>query len=284
MQIFRKNKIIIHCCTQKTGSQWFIPFLNDILEISNKNYANCTFVDYRKSVIFRDSDYKRPSYALQRELYTVQNDKFGFDKLKKNSLYASFYVGPAILNYLKPNQAKVFFILRDPRDLVISWYYSSKYSHTPTEDIDRVRAVLNDASFEDGIKYSIDQMSEFGLFEGVRGWMNIDMNQTWYKVYLYEDFVEQYENFCMHLISFIGLNKDNNLYIDVINKHSFRNYSKGREKGETDKKSHYRSGSTDQWKDEFTEELIEYFEYKTNHLGKQYDRKKNEFKIQLISL
>lgn len=280
MQIFKKNKTIIHCCTQKTASQWFISFLKDVLRKSNKKLTINTFADYRKSVIFRDSSYKKPSYALQKELYTHQNDEFGFNKLKKNSLYTSFYVGPNILNFLKQNQTKVFFILRDPRDLVISWYYSAKYSHPPTEDINRVRSFLMNCSFVEGVKYSIDQMSEFGLFEGVKGWMGRAENKDLYRIYLYDDFVEQYENFCLDLISFLDLKRRNISYDEIITKNSYENFSNGRNKGESDNKSHYRSASINQWKDEFNDELIEYFELKTNNLGKQYDHQKNQFKIQ----
>lgn len=280
MQIFKKNKTIIHCCTQKAASQWFISFLTDVVRESNKKFNINTFVDYRESVIFRDSEYKRPSYALQRELYTFQNDEFGFNKLKKNSLYTSFYVGPNILNFLNTNQAKVFFILRDPRDLVISWYYSAKYSHTPSEEINRVRSFLMNCSFEEGIKFSINQMSEFGLFEGMKGWMFRAENKDLYRIYLYDDFVEQYENFCLDLISFLDLKIRNASYDEIINKHSYKNYSNGRNKGESDNKSHYRSASINQWKNELSDELIEYFELKTNDLGKQYDRQKNQFKIQ----
>lgn len=284
MQIFKKNKIIIHCCTQKAASQWFISFLRDVVGESNKKFNINTFVDYRKEVIFRDSTFKKPSYLLQRELYTHQNDEFGFNKLKKNSLYASFYVGPNILNSLKANQAKVFFILRDPRDLVISWYYSSKYSHAPTEDINRVRSVLMNCSFDEGIKYSIDQMSEFGLFEGIKGWMRQNENNNLFRIYLYDDFVDHYRDFCLDLISFLDLKSRNTSYDKIINKHSYEKYSKGRNKGESDNKSHYRSASINQWKDEFNDELIEYFELKTNNLGKQYDGQKNQFKIQKPNL
>ncbi|WP_339832748.1 sulfotransferase domain-containing protein [uncultured Altibacter sp.] len=277
MQLFKKNKTIIHCCTQKTASQWFISFLSDVIAKSNKNYKIHTFVDYRESVIFKDSIYKKPSYSLQKDLYTEQEADFGFNRLKKNCFYTSFYIGPNILNYLSAKDAKVFFVLRDPRDLVVSWYYSAKYSHPPTEQINIVRSKLVDYSFDDGIKYSIDEMNKFGLFEGVKRWMTQKEDHL-VRIYLYEDFVEHYTTFCLDLLSFLELKKKNVLYDDIINKHSYKNYSSGRKKGESNNKSHYRSASVDQWKNELNEELIEYFELKTNNLGAYYDSQKDNFK------
>ncbi|MCR8666370.1 sulfotransferase domain-containing protein [Aestuariibaculum sp. M13] len=279
MQIFKKSKTIVHCCTQKTASQWFILFLSDIVAERNKKFKKLTFVDYRKSIIFKESIFKKPSYLLQKELYTTQRGGVSFEKLKKRFLYTNFYVGPNILKNLNAKYFRVFFILRDPRDLVVSWYYSAKYSHSLTEDIKRVRSYLKECSFEEGIKYSIDQMSEFGLFEGVRGWMQKSKNDDFFRIYLYEDFVEHYRDFCVNLISFLDLQTPNVSYDKIIDKHAYENYSNGRIKGNSDVKSHYRSAAINQWKTEFNSELIEYFEIKTNNLGQLYDLQKKEFKI-----
>ena len=55
----------------------------------------------------------------------------------------------------KPQSYKAFFVMRDPRDLVISAYFSNRYSHLLMDHIGETRKILNDLSLEEGIIYTI---------------------------------------------------------------------------------------------------------------------------------
>ena len=46
----------------------------------------------------------------------------------------------------KPDLHRAFFVVRDPRDIVVSEYYSLRNSHAPMGDIPQVRKVLRDGN------------------------------------------------------------------------------------------------------------------------------------------
>lgn len=283
MNLFKSKPkpAILHCCTQKTASQWFITFLNDVLKESCNKYKVKSFIDYRSEVIFKKTNFSEPSYELQHKLYSSTTDFLDLKAIKGASMYSGFYIGPSFANHLRNQNTKTFFVLRDPRDLVVSWYYSSKYSHPPSKDINRVRAKLQNCSFNDGIKYSIDQMNDFGLFCGVKNWIefgvsNCDLNV---RILLFDDFVERYQFFCESLITYLELKIDSEKLVEFIEKHSFKKYSGGRAKGDSDNSSHFRSARPNQWKDEFDAEIIEYFKLKTNDLDIFYEDEKSKFRL-----
>lgn len=275
IQIFKKKPTIIHSCTQKSASQWFISFLNDVVN-QNSGYKFKSFTTFRKEDILGKTRFIEPTYELQKLLYT-DVPKIGIKKLSKGIVYSSFYVGPSILEQT-PENSKVFFVLRDPRDIVFSWYNSSKFSHAESPNIIRVRKILNELSYEEGIKFSINELNSFGLFEGINNWLDIDNNDQ-VKVFLYEDLSNQYEKFCYSILDFLDIKIERNELESLLHKHSFSNYSGGRKNGEEDISSHYRSGIVGEWREKFTDELLDVFSKETNSLDKKYERLKSKFLI-----
>jgi len=242
----------------------------DLNRLSRNPYRIIRFSRFREEEIIKRGLAKLPNYELQRKLYedlTV----LPLRNLKSNSIYTNMYIGPAILEYLPNRRSKVFFILRDPRDIVISWYYSTKYSHHLTENIDKSRKVLNNLEFNEGILYSIDIISEFGLFNGIRAWIEHGEAKNC-KIFFYEDLVANYESFMKDLFSYLEFNIGSSDFKDILERHSFSKISNGRKPGEIDVRSHYRSASINEWKKVFSKEIIEYFKLKSNSLDELYEK------------
>jgi hypothetical protein len=97
---------IYHCCTQKTASQWFRGI-----------FADPVFADYTglESVPFIDLGLRGTSIKTAFPVGSVVTH-----------LYIDYPTYQAIP---KPERFRVFFVMRDPRDAVVSWYFSARYSH-----------------------------------------------------------------------------------------------------------------------------------------------------------
>lgn len=268
--------VLIHCCTQKTASQWFKHFFADPIFRRYSRTECFDFVRFREEFILNNIYGKEADYELQRLLYN-DIDLKGL-KLKPGKVYTSFYVGPSVARKLVHGSAKMFFVLRDPRDIAISWYYSAKESHSSTKRIEHVRSELHKLNLEDGLKYSIDQLSKFGLFDCIGEWLNVPLS-TNERIYLYEDLVLNYQSFATDLFHFLDVSIPERDREALLMRHGFENYSNGRRPGEVDVRSHYRKASVMEWEDVFSNSVSEYFSTRTNHLERIYEERRSNFKV-----
>lgn len=186
-----------------------------------------------------------------------------------------------------------FHVIRDPRDIVVSAYFSHKYSH-PTEqakELILLRKSLNEASLRDGLLIEIDFLEH--IFEHIYSW---DYHQENVMEVRMEDLTrDPYEKF-MNIFSFLGLNGGEgtgglklwlkNIAVDVntlvrskntrvhkkllakdllhcVYDNRFSKKSGGRGKGDENIKSHYRKGVPGDW--------VNYFEdAHKNHFKERY--------------
>lgn len=97
------HRNLYHCCTQKTASQWF-----------RRLFTSAMFFDYT---------------GLQMVPYTGQEDAFGLglryatitEPFPRHTAVAHLYVDRATYDAIpKAPSYKTFFVLRDPRDIVVS--------------------------------------------------------------------------------------------------------------------------------------------------------------------
>ena len=107
-----RNNTIYHCCIQKSGSQWFKKIFSDkIIWQQNK------LLSYDPGDNFLTEDHS----ILQK-----------LKKLPKEIIISPLYIRYSdFYKMQKPDNYKAFYIARDPRDLIISNYFSLKYSHDP---------------------------------------------------------------------------------------------------------------------------------------------------------
>src|SRR4029453_4135312 len=121
---------IYHCAMQKTASQWIKALFSD-----PSVYRHSGFLPY----VPRYYKWRAPQpFPLNRAVL---------------SLFLSY---TTLEKIPKPDRHRSFFVLRDPRDMVVSNYFSTRNSHAPMGDIPKVRGVLLERPPKEGMLYLID--------------------------------------------------------------------------------------------------------------------------------
>ena len=149
--------------------------------------------------------------------------------------------------------------MRDPRDLLISWYFSVKYSHTLLGDLGKIRQELGRLDMEDGLLYGIEYLEYHGIFKAQRSWADSPTKDSNVMLVKYEKLIapgnavlfRQVLNHCDIPIPENQLN-------DLLKSYSFENLS-GRKRGQEDQKAHYRKGVDGDWRNYFTGKIQDRF-------------------------
>ncbi len=254
---FKKNpngelSNIFHITIHKAGSQWL------------------------KS-IFADSQVKKAS-GLQ--LYNYESEmKDGYDprNLDKRTFDAPFpegtIVSPIYMDYFnyskfpKPKRYKTIYIIRDPRDLVVSHYFSKRYSHALMGGIAMIREKLNQVSLEDGMIFICQCLQNDGSFKAMRTWGYVPAIDKKTKVFRFEDLtgpdqLSHFEAMFRHLELDIPREK----LEKMLSQHSFERLAHGRKQGEENQNHHYRKGIHGDWKNYFSPKVEEAFGECTENL------------------
>jgi hypothetical protein len=158
-----------------------------------------------------------------------------------------------------------FHVIRDPRDLAVSAYFSHFHSH-PTHDwpllkahrpklreVEKDTGLLMDMEFSKGVYFHISSWdyTQAGILE--LKMENMIKNP-------YEIFPEIFE--FMGLLERISLPK----LLKVVYQNRFAAKTGGRRQNEEDLESHYRKGVTGDWRNHFQTEHKEYFKNKYGDL------------------
>jgi hypothetical protein len=151
-----------------------------------------------------------------------------------------------------------FHVIRDPRDIIISGYFSHLYKHGEKWPKMRVyRNYLKDLDKEEGILAEMEFSSVY-LYH-IFSWNYNNPNILEKK---FEDFianpVEELTEIFSHLQIVPNLLCKEDLRA-IIEKYSFKRLSDGRNQGEENVYSHYRKGMAGDWKNHFSEQHIERF-------------------------
>jgi hypothetical protein len=208
-----------------------------------------------------------------------------------------------------------FHVVRDPRDVVVSSYFSHRYSH-PTVDwpeLTEFRKVLERAPKDEGLLENIKFTAELtidgwktGLFRTLESW---DYGASNILELRFEDVVANpYQSF-LTIFEFLGLVDDSDaprpsslsdystyriggryawlpaltrpkqipgwVLLSMVYENRFSKLAAGRKKGEEDVKSHYRKGESGDWKNHFTEAHKAFFKERYNHLLVKLGYEKN---------
>lgn len=245
LEVLRRSPYqnIYYCCTQRTGSQWFKKILRDPI-----------FYQYTGLKVYNYGE------------LGLKQAKFD-GALPQRTVGTHLYIGyPTYLSIPKPARYRTFFILRDPRDIAVSWYFAAKYSHGALNPIPRLRRGLKKLSQTDGLKYSIDSLEEFGLFWAQRSWMSINGDADKIRIFRYEDFSRDNRKFLQDLLDYMEVAIPPQEFAALYERHAFKQITGGREPGVEDQHNHYRKGIAGDWRNYFDPSLRRHFREVTGDL------------------
>jgi hypothetical protein len=240
-----------HCCVHKTGSQWI-------------------------RAIFQDR--RVYTYSGLRP-FNYQTQRFGgIDerRITERSLTEPFplrtVVTPIYIDYSnyagipKPENHRAFFVMRDPRDVLVSWYFSSRYSHGLMGVVGDVRKMLSDIPKSEGLCYSINHLGEFGLFEALSSWVDAAREDKNVMLVRFEDITG--DDAAIHfgrLFEHLDIAVPDPILRELLDEYSFERLSR-RKKGDEDKKAHYRKGVAGDWMNHFDDAVSTAFNDLTGDL------------------
>lgn len=250
-------KNIYYCCTQKTASQWFKAVFDDFAVYKYTGLEVFHFNQYLDQLQEACTDGSTPRWEFASRLYSGHAANI---PLPKRTIGTHFYISyTSYLTIPKPKRYRTFFIQRDPRDIVVSWYFSVKNSHSPIGLVPKFRDELNGLSLSDGLKYSIDKLEERGIFHVQRSWMDISEDYENIKIFRYEDFAPDNYSFLKNLFDYLEIVMPEREFDALYDRHRFEEYSGDRKRGVENMKSHYRKGKPGDWINYFDSSIMAYF-------------------------
>lgn len=138
-----------HCCVHKTASQWIRAILSDP---RTYRYSDLSTYTYQNRLPGR-SDHRKIT------------DRAFVEPFPRNTIVTPLYIDFENFAAIpKSERYKAFFIMRDTRDLVISWYFSIRYSHTLTGRVPEISELLSSMSLTDGLLYTIERLHDQGQY------------------------------------------------------------------------------------------------------------------------
>lgn len=244
---------VYHCCTQKTGSVWLSSVFSD-------------------PVVYRYSGLHM--FYYNRDLHSKMSDE-------GTRLPSGRMVSPMRISYDEFQEvrninesSRVFFIVRDPRDLIVSWYHSTKALHLSdpkqTPKMASHREKLQELDEEQGLIYAIQFFKDTGRFDRLRSWANV-AEETSVKIVKFEELTSLNALNCfVDLFDFLGFELPTAELERLVKAYSFEKLT-GRKPGQIDEKSHLRGGSSGYWRNQFTPAVHEAFQQEAGDLLGLFD-------------
>jgi len=218
---------VVHITHYKAGSQWVYMVLNHIAE---------------ERIV-------TPEVAAEH--YTRGG-------IVPGSIYPCVYLTKEQFKAVKrPRRSRVFIVIRDLRDTLISQYFSVKKSHEMLNPLmQRARDILNSRDLQEGLIHLMkNNLKSSAKIQ--RSWAG-----SWRTIFVkYEDLVaDEYSTF-NRIFDHCRFVSDETVRREAINAHSFERMT-GRKPGEEDTNSHHRKGVSGDWENYFDKQLKDVFKEK----------------------
>ncbi|MBO4210852.1 sulfotransferase domain-containing protein [Micromonospora echinofusca] len=226
---------IYHCTVRKTGSQWIKKLFSDPIV-----YRHSGLLPYD------------PRFYKRRSLPVIPPGRIGL---------ALFHSYPRFEEISKPGTYRAFFVIRDPRDIVVSSYFSLRNSHAPMGDIPQARKTLQEKPMKEGLLHVIDRLSERYLFKQLRSWANAPSSEN-FRLFRYEDLTgERQPEEVDQLMRHCGITLPPAELETLLSRYSFSRMKKNVESpGQI---SHYRKGKAGDWRNHFDDDIHDAFDAAT---------------------
>jgi len=174
---------------------------------------------------------------------------------ERGRIYAPVYAPYSRLKQVIPDDAasRTFVVIRDPRDTLVSWYFSLMYSHPESTDhITKERRELREMSKSEGLAL----MASKHLQEVM--WIQREWIQAGARIFRYEDFVRDQQRTFKQVFEFCNLPSSDLGRRLIVFRHNFHVRTWWR-MGRENTKSHLRKGVAGDWKNHFSDELKKQF-------------------------
>jgi hypothetical protein len=235
---------VLHCTVQKCASQWIRQILSD-----SRTFQYCGLLAHQyqcglpggfdpRKLTERTFAQPFPTATIVTPIYI---DFAGYQSIPKPASY------------------RTFFVMRDPRDVVVSWYFSAKYSHVAHGDLVGIRHDLSRWPEVDGMRWVIDHLKSYGLFQAQRSWADAPSKDPNVMLIRFEDLVggDQAAWFD-RLFGHLDIRIPSEVQREMLQDHSFEMLS-GRARGHEDAHAHYRKGVAGDWQRHFDDRVLAHF-------------------------
>jgi hypothetical protein len=244
---------VYHCCVWKTASQW----LRNVLS-ATEVYRYSGLLPYAYEV-HEGRDYR----ALQQRTF---DHPFPLHRII-TPLYVNY---ESFASMPKPEQYRAFFVARDPRDVVISHYFSSKFSHNENPGVLEERARVADLPEKEGIIVHMRYMGERGIFDALKSWVVNSDGDARIRVYRFEDLTGGDQlRWVTDLMNHCDIPLPQESLKAILARLSFEKLSGGRKQGEENPQHKYRSGKHGSWVKYFDDDVTRTFEEVAGNLPQQ---------------
>lgn len=243
---------LYHCTVHKAASTWFRDLFRDPVV---KQAHGMPVYHY-------ETDLKRKVY----ENYCDQTRV----RVPDNSIVTNVYCShDQFASHIKHPEYRGFYIVKDPREIVVSSYWSWRKNHPSGHPN---RQLMERLSLEDGLRWTIDELDRtLGKFAAMRSWASQPEDTFLY--FKTEDFFANQDDNLDTLLEFLGIEVAREEFDALCERFSFESLSGGRKPGQVDQGNHFRSGKTGTWR-EMPDEILDYFYETTDDLVEVlgYDR------------
>lgn len=212
--------------------------------------------------------------AFRRVVLPLTESKHFIDEnanLVQGLIYPTLYISKDSFEDVisRPNNItdyKIFVVIRDLRDLLVSLYFSEKNSHASGfKWVDRHRASMKNMGVETGLMFLLED--ENGLCkqaERQASWLNKSTIFK-HKIFKYEDLVEDDHKMMSKVLKYCNIKVEPDHFNMVMKNNSFEALA-GRKRGKENINHHYRKGVAGDWQNYFTPKLKDEFKKRYNHI------------------
>lgn len=252
----KQTSNIYHCCFQKTATQWFRMLFSDRIFLDKTGYPLYT-----------------PGENFITEERTVLQE---LNHIPQGVIVSPFYItAKNFADYTGSKDYRAFYITRDPRDVIISSYFSLRYSHAKSNSyIETRRKELAQLSEHDGITKTVRELARF-ISEIMLQWKRTENVRV--RIFTFEDvFGPRQEAVLADIMQHCRLPLAAGDIRDLVHRYAFDRIS-GRKQGEEDRKNHYRKGISGDWQNYFSAEHKQLFKQEAGEflVGLGYEKDLN---------
>ncbi len=167
-------------------------------------------------------------------------------------------------------KSRGFHLIRDPRDAMVSGYWSWKKTHqNNNQEILKTKEKLNKLSLESGL---IEMLDHIPLIRDLESWQFGKYNNVLETKY--EKLVATPMSAFHEIFDYLGINISKEALSNLVEKYSFKSIT-NRPPGQENVNSHFRKGISGDWKNYFTDEIKNKFKDRYGNLLIELGYEKN---------